>query len=352
MKHFEKKHTKHIRGWVIFLFAVFSLVAIQCGCMRERSFMVEGVLQSGPPNSPVFHTLKIATAMVASGVAHADDTKPKTIESESTSVKEISTWAQFLIILSAFVIKPIHMVLSLLLIILLRKAKEKEWKTIRWGLILFLFGETACALNYLGASHASLALDLLHDLGMIGIGAFCTWGVFQFLDHRIVHFSREKKRCALQGVCGHCHKFSDVSCGMIRLSYFILLAAVVLAIIPFSKELESYDLVFLVFSSEVGYYYSIPLKIAQFRIYPAIAIILFLVAFIQLWKNKGTGILQEACFFAGVGILTFTLTRFFLNETFHDAPFWADFWEETTELITVAGIGVVLWVFRKPSSSG
>ena len=41
------------------------------------------------------------------------------------------------------------------------------------------------------------------------------------------------------------------------------------------------------------------------------------------------------------------MLRLFFVSTFTDNLMWFDVWEEATELLSVLGIGVVLWVFRE-----
>ncbi|MFH0901122.1 MAG: hypothetical protein V2A73_10890, partial [Pseudomonadota bacterium] len=55
----------------------------------------------------------------------------------------------------------------------------------------------------------------------------------------------------------------------------------------------------------------------------------------------------QAPFFAGFGLLAFSVFRFFLVESFRSAPYWAEFWEETTELAVVLALCLFLWVMRR-----
>ena len=48
----------------------------------------------------------------------------------------------------------------------------------------------------------------------------------------------------------------------------------------------------------------------------------------------------------GLGLLSFSLLRFFLQHAFGQAVVWANAWEELTELATVLTLIAILWIFR------
>jgi len=53
-------------------------------------------------------------------------------------------------------------------------------------------------------------------------------------------------------------------------------------------------------------------------------------------------------FFAGaLGACGFSLFRFLVFQGYRDNLVWMDFWEETTELLYIAGIVAILWYFRR-----
>jgi hypothetical protein len=53
-------------------------------------------------------------------------------------------------------------------------------------------------------------------------------------------------------------------------------------------------------------------------------------------------------FFAGaIGTSGFSLFRFLVFQGYRDNLVWMDFWEETTELLYIAGVVVILWYFRR-----
>ena len=52
-------------------------------------------------------------------------------------------------------------------------------------------------------------------------------------------------------------------------------------------------------------------------------------------------------FSAGLGFLSFSIFRLLVYAPFREELVWFEFWEEATELLGVAAVAVVLWVFRK-----
>jgi hypothetical protein len=85
----------------------------------------------------------------------------------------------------------------------------------------------------------------------------------------------------------------------------------------------------------------------ELRVYTVLALGFLVVALVftalgRRWVHRAT-----LPFFAGFGLLTFPFLRFVLLEAYRGMPMWADFWEEATEFIAIAGLAVFLWVFRR-----
>jgi hypothetical protein len=80
---------------------------------------------------------------------------------------------------------------------------------------------------------------------------------------------------------------------------------------------------------------------------PIIAIVmLFISLLILLLKKENPLPLAKITFAAGIGPLGFGAFRMILTHTYGRNLMWSGFWEESTELIFVAGLCVVLWIFR------
>jgi hypothetical protein len=57
-------------------------------------------------------------------------------------------------------------------------------------------------------------------------------------------------------------------------------------------------------------------------------------------------------FFLALGLLSYSLLRYFLFSSFQQMLVWSDLWEELTELITILGVYVFLRVFSKQLKLG
>jgi hypothetical protein len=246
---------------------------------------------------------------------------------------------------SGMVIKPAYMLLSLVLILVLRGQRERDLVLMRRSMAAFLVGEAACAVNFF-LGNISDSVELLHDAGMVVMGALLPWGLFLLLDRRVLGFSDPQARCVLQRFCGHCWKREEVSCGLQRLFLFLAPALAVLSLIPLSTPLTPHDILLPVFGSDVPYISSVVQLLVEFRVLPLLSAALFLATTLILTGGKESIERAQAPFFWGLGAMSFAVLRYFLHSTFGLMPIWSDLWEELTELIAVGAVGVLLWVFR------
>ena len=129
-------------------------------------------------------------------------------------------------VLTAFVVKPIYMLTSLLIAILLWKRSASVLKSLKWAMIFFFIGESFCAANYLFAEkHDAHLLEYLHGLGMVLSFGFVAYALFEWIDQYALHYSEPGKKCSLSGFCRQCAKYEDVSCGLQSLYVMPLLPA-------------------------------------------------------------------------------------------------------------------------------
>jgi hypothetical protein len=78
-----------------------------------------------------------------------------------------------------------------------------------------------------------------------------------------------------------------------------------------------------------------------------LAVLLLLVSWgLLLFKRHEPVVAAKVFFAAAMGPLGFGLMRLFLRTAYREDMAWANIWEELTELIFAAGVGVVLWLFR------
>lgn len=262
-------------------------------------------------------------------------------------VVQVSQLAQVSNVVAAFGFKPAYMLLTLVMILWLRRARARDLVLIRRGLIAFLVGEGLCAVNFLFANNHSDTLEILHGAGMVFMGAYLSWGLYQLLDDRLLRLSDPEARCLVQRVCGRCWKREQVSCGVQRVFLFAAPALAVVALMPLCTPLRSHNYLVPILGTDVPWVWTPQILMVELRLYPALASALMLVTFLALLRGKEHMERAKLPFFVAVGLMTFSAMRYMLMQSYHEAPCWSDFWEETTELLSVLGLGLALWVFRR-----
>lgn len=260
----------------------------------------------------------------------------------------LSEGLQVLAVISGLVIKPTYMLLNLALVLLLWRRREPDLALVRRGLLLFLLGESFCAANYLVSGGGNDALDLAHDLGMVGMGVYLPWGLLRLFDERALGLLAPDARCAFQKLCGACWKRQPVACGLHRTFVLVALAGVALAVLPFTAPLRSLAQVVPVFGTDVLYAYSLELQLQNFRVFPVVAAVAFLASLVLLRGGPTRAQRAVGPFFVGLGFLSFAYFRLFLLAAFRETPVFFDFWEEATELLAIVGVGLLLLFFRGP----
>ncbi|MFH0899714.1 MAG: rhodanese-like domain-containing protein, partial [Pseudomonadota bacterium] len=194
----------------------------------------------------------------------------------------VSLFGKLIAVASGFVIKPIYMILSLVLILVLRRASAVGLARIRLGLVLFLAGEIFCAANYLLVGGSSLVLDVMHNVGMVFLGMLVAWGLVEIIDERFLLMTPASERCALQRFCGPCFKRQPVTCLAQRI--FLLGSGVlaVVSLIPVTGAVNPRAVYATIFGTEVFYSYSLGLTLIDFRLLPFLGALFFLVAMARL----------------------------------------------------------------------
>ncbi len=255
------------------------------------------------------------------------------------SATSISLVQQAASLVSGYGFKPLYMILTLWLIIVLWKIRAPDIRLVRRGLIAFLSGEAFCALNYLIFGGGSDCLDALHALGMAIMGGLVGWGIALFLDGRVLRLTEGSPSCVLRRLCGACPSAEGrPGARPCRLRWLIKMAAPAAAIfclMPWCLPIRPLRLTADILGARVLFSYSDFLQVIDFRIYPAIALASLSVAALRIWRGPMSLTNAQLPFFAGAGLLSFSLFRFLLLNAFRDAPAWMNFWEETTELIFV-----------------
>jgi rhodanese-related sulfurtransferase len=252
------------------------------------------------------------------------------------------------VFVSGMIIKPAYMLLAFVLVVWLWRVRDPALAMLRRGLACFFLGEAICALEFfLGRGQFSAPLDYVHGLGMVAFGMLLPWAIFRLLDDRVLHFVDPEERCVLQRLCGRCWKRDPVTCGLNRLFVFAAPALAVIALMPLDTPLHPFHFVARVGTAEVDYGMPVLNQIVEFRVYPLVAFVLLLWTTWRLLGGVESSRRAQLPFFLGLGLMGFSLFRFFLLHAYRDIPPWADFWEELTELVAVLGAGLLLYVFRR-----
>ncbi|MEW6440988.1 MAG: rhodanese-like domain-containing protein [bacterium] len=260
----------------------------------------------------------------------------------------ISVFDQGSASIAAFGVKPVYMLLSCILIVVLWRRREVDLRVLRWALVLFLAGESFCALNYLFFGEDSYLIEYLHIYGMVLAFGFTTYALLEGADSRLLHVSEKQKRCTALDLCGACVKHGEAPCAARRLLLLASTALLLLACLPLLVRVhpDSYNTRIL----GVLYHYSHPVlfQLFEIRYAPVVAILCFGAALLVLRFSRPDPIpLAKIGLSAGVGFLGFSVFRMVLFHAFRGNLVWYIVWEEVTELIFVAGLGIALLIFRR-----
>ena len=261
-------------------------------------------------------------------------------------VVKISLLSQIAMTIAAFVVKPAYVVMSFLAFLILWQKKSIELVLLRNSMLVFFIGENACTLNYLLASNKSVWLEFLHGLGMVGMFFLLFWGLLLFLDEHVLHYAQSDKTCAFQRLCKHCWKKENVACGLHRLALYLLPALAVVALLPLTMPLRPYKIVMPVFLSDVVWMKDFWNLFFEFRLYPILGALCFLISFYYLRQGRRAIKKTQLPFFLALGFSCYSFFRFGLLLTFNENQGWADWWEESTEFIMIAMVLLFLEVFK------
>lgn len=268
-------------------------------------------------------------------------------ETKHYTRRKLSLFKQWLLIFYSFGIKPLYMLLSLLIIIILWRVRSLDLKTLKWGLIFFLTGEAACYVDSLIYHGWSYLFEYIHIFGMVIAFGFVTFAILEGVDRRIVKYSDPEQKCAAIDLCRTCFKYTDAPCGLKRLFLFITLACMAVAFIPITGVPHWIAYKTHILGTPINHSHPVIIQLFEIRFCPYFALALFFITFLILLFKKEDPVSPAKVFFSGgTGYLSFGILRFFLSATYRDNPIWKAFWEEATELIFVAAVGITLWLFR------
>jgi rhodanese-related sulfurtransferase len=253
-----------------------------------------------------------------------------------------------LAVASGFGVKLGYTILSLIIAIVLWRSKSPDLAALRWSMVFFFLGENSCAVNYFVFTDKSYFLEYLHSFGMLLSFAFATYAIFEGIDSRVLMLSEPNKKCAALSLCRKCIKYENVPCGLKRTFFVIIPALILIAPIPFFADWNSTSYNTMIFGTFYNYTHSIIYQ--QFEhLYCPIAAMFFLTVslLILLFKKIDPLPMAKVFFVAGIGPLGFGMFRSIFAGMYSQNMLWFNFWEEVTELLFIAGICFILWIFHQ-----
>lgn len=263
----------------------------------------------------------------------------------SFPLQPMPLWQQYLAVTTAFVIKPLYMLLSLVPIWLLRRAKSPDLVALWWCCFAFVMGEAFCAANYAAFGEKSYLMEYLHSLGMTIAFAAGAYAVAEIADARVLHFS-SSQGCRLASLCGSCAEGDHPdACGVRRILRLGLPLLILIAAIPLTAGYH-FDYYFSdIFGTRYLYDHPWPYQQYEIRFLPVAAMALFLGAWLAAGRERHPLRYTRILIAAGVGAVGFSFFRGALLAMFADDRVWFVAWEEITELAAILSVLALLYVF-------
>lgn len=256
-------------------------------------------------------------------------------------------WEQALATLAYFGFKPLYTFVAGTLIVLLWRSTAIDLVALRWAMWFFFLGENACAVNYFCFREESYLAEFAHSLGMMLCFGFAVSALIEAVDRRLLNLSDPQRRCAAISLCSRCIKQDHPVCGLKQVFYLLIAAAAVLAFMIPASGWNDIAYNTYVFGRFYNYGHLRVFQLLENVYCPAAAILLYGLAFLALARGTMHGwTASKVLFSAACGALSFGGLRALLGAAYDENRVWFLFWEETTELLFIAAVGWLLWVFR------
>jgi hypothetical protein len=149
-------------------------------------------------------------------------------------------------------------------------------------------------------------------------------------DERILFLTRLDAGCSLRRFCGPCWKQASAPCLAHRVFLLTAPALAVLSLLPLATPIRPLDETGLVFGTPVRYSYTLAQQLIDFRLYPGLAALAFAVVSALLPLGRRVLRRLEPLVFAGVGLSSFSLLRFFLLSAYREHPVFTSLRDVTT----------------------
>ncbi|MCY3019807.1 MAG: rhodanese-like domain-containing protein, partial [Planctomycetota bacterium] len=308
--------------------------------LGAKAFSIEGGMQAW--------TASLAPQACAGTVRVAGFVGAGAKKASMVAFRESPRYEQWAAAVSGFTLKPLYMLLSLILAGAVWKRPEADLVALRWALLFFFVGEAFCYANFFVYRDASYLFEYLHSYGMVLAAAFATFALFEGMDARLIRLSARDAKCAALPLCRPCGKHTGGPCGLQRVFMVLIPACAVLALLPFTAEPVAVSYNTLVCSIAYNYSHPVLHQLYEIRVCPALAIVLMTASWLVLILKKNEPVAwAKVLFSAGLGFLLFGYLRLLLFAPFRDNLVWFGFWEEVTEFVGIAAVGILLLIFRK-----
>jgi len=252
------------------------------------------------------------------------------IDTASLPSRNLSLLEQQAQAFAGLIVKPVYMMLSLGVILLLIGQSHTSIRVLQWGQIAFLIGEIFCAINFYIYKHESIPSEYLHSYGMVLAFGFTSFALLEGWEN--LFGGRIKLRVD-----------AETRVWM----RFILPLLAVLSFLPMLTTIQPESYAVTIFKFPYSYTRLDVYQLYERRILPLIATVAFVVAYLPLLKKSPFLTFTTKLFAcAGIGALGFSLFRVALNAMFMENLVWFEFWEETTELMFVGMIAFTLWRYK------
>lgn len=253
---------------------------------------------------------------------------------------------QYLMVFTGFIIKPLYMLISLLIFLMLLKRKEPDLKALRWAMLFFFIGEAFCSVNYLFFNDDSYMSEYIHSAGMVFCFGFVAYALMEFADERIIHFSGLDKKCSFRDLCPDCNKSKPFTCRLRKLFYLLISAVILLSFIPLQADIHAISYKTEILGTLYNNIHPTLHQIYEIRILPFFAIVLSLASLLSLLMNRNNSLTSAKILFsASLGALCFSFFRLILFNVFADNLNGFAIWEEITEFIFIISVMIIfiLW---------
>jgi len=330
---------KHFADKPLFIMSESGIDGIRAA-RRLRALSMDAVLVEGGMESWMAEARKPCAAALARGATSEETLKP-------FYYRPMARYEQWAAVVAALVIKPLYMITALIAFIALWRRKSADLRAIRWAVLFFLIGESACASNFLFFDNSSILTDYIHNVAMPCAFGLAAWAVLEGMEKRLIGYASPDGTCTARPLCGDCVRPGDPSCGLQRLFKLAIPAFLVLSLIPLTVHTRMVSYNTSILGGVYSYSHPMLLQIQEMRYLPLVAAAFFAESFVALVSKKDPVPLSKMLFAVGMGAFGFSMLRTVFFVAWQDNLVWASFWEEATELLFALGVVYTLWVFRR-----